>query len=144
MWRGQSIVYATDTEGYVGTDRRLVDFARGADLLIHDAQYKEDHYHGQMAGFPATQGYGHSTVTMACKVAGAAEVEKLVLFHHDPVYDDLTVAGLEADARTQFANTRAAYEGMEIALISTLAERRQGCDRSQSVRKRDVKYVHNG
>ena len=27
-WRGRSVVYATDTEGYVGTDRRLVAFAR--------------------------------------------------------------------------------------------------------------------
>ena len=27
-WRGKSIVYATDTEGYIGTDRKLVAFAR--------------------------------------------------------------------------------------------------------------------
>ncbi|MCC7187191.1 MAG: MBL fold metallo-hydrolase, partial [Anaerolineales bacterium] len=38
-WRGKSVVYATDTEGYVGTDRKLVQFARDADVLIHDAQY---------------------------------------------------------------------------------------------------------
>jgi len=69
----------------------------------------------------------------------------------DPMETEAPLLGLlllakrrTADARTQFANTWAAYEGMEIALISTLAERRQGCDRSQSVRKRDVKYAHNG
>src|SRR5690242_7819666 len=44
LWRGKSIVYATDTEGYVGTDRRLVQFAKEADVLIHDAQYLEAHY----------------------------------------------------------------------------------------------------
>jgi phosphoribosyl 1,2-cyclic phosphodiesterase len=49
-WHGKSIVYATDTEGYVGTDRKLVQFARGTDLLIHDAQYVEAHYRGQMMG----------------------------------------------------------------------------------------------
>ena len=27
-WRGKSVVYATDTEGYVGMDRKLVAFAR--------------------------------------------------------------------------------------------------------------------
>ena len=27
-WRGRSVVYATDTEGYVGTDRRLAAFAQ--------------------------------------------------------------------------------------------------------------------
>src|SRR5215210_4372177 len=37
-WRGRSVVYATDTEGYVGTDRKLVQFAKNADVLIHDAQ----------------------------------------------------------------------------------------------------------
>ena len=62
MWRGKSIVYATDTEGYIGTDRRLVRFAKDADMLIHDAQYSEEHYRGELAGFPSTQGYGHSTV----------------------------------------------------------------------------------
>src|SRR6185503_6616946 len=64
-WCGKSVVYATDTEGYIGTDRKLVAFARDTDVLIHDAQYSEEHYRGALAGFPSTQGYGHSTVTMA-------------------------------------------------------------------------------
>ena len=118
-WRGKSIVYATDTEGYVGTDRRLVQFAKNADVLIHDAQYLEAHYRGQLAGFPATQGYGHSTVTMACEVAFTAEAGQLVLFHHEPAYSDAMVAGMEATARVQFAEARAAHEGMEIVLPYT-------------------------
>ena len=115
-WRGQSIVYATDTEGYVGMDRRLVQFTRGTDVLIHDAQYREEHYRGQVKGFPSTQGYGHSTVTMACEVAAAAEVGRLVLFHHDPSYEDDVVDAIEHEARTRFENTVAAYEGLEISL----------------------------
>jgi len=43
-WRGLSLVYATDTEGYVNGDQRLARFAQGASLLIHDAQYTDDHY----------------------------------------------------------------------------------------------------
>ena len=70
-YRGRSLVYATDTEGYVGGDRKLAAFARGADLLIHDAQYSEEHYRGQIAGLPPTQGYGHSTGQMACELANA-------------------------------------------------------------------------
>ena len=42
-WRGRSVVYATDTEGYAGIDRRLVKFAMDADILIHDAQYLDEH-----------------------------------------------------------------------------------------------------
>jgi phosphoribosyl 1,2-cyclic phosphodiesterase len=115
-WHGKSAVYATDTEGYVGTDKRLVKFAKDADILIHDAQYLDEHYWGQLEGFPSTQGYGHSTVTMACEVALASEVGQLVLFHHDPSYSDAMVAGLEASAKARFGDAKAAYEGLEILL----------------------------
>lgn len=115
-WRGKSIVYATDTEGYVGTDKRLVAFARDADVLIHDAQYMDEHYWGLLDGFPSTQGYGHSTVTMACEVAASARVGELVLFHHDPAYSDAMVAGMEITARKKFGDAHAAYEGLELAL----------------------------
>jgi phosphoribosyl 1,2-cyclic phosphodiesterase len=138
-WRGGSIVYATDTEGYVGTDRRLVGFARGADVLIHDAQYAEEHYRGQMAGFPSTQGYGHSTAMMACEVAAAADAGKLVLFHHDPAYDDKMLDKIEHEARSRFANTVAAYEGLTLALGPSPAGRGVGV-RAQW----RVKYVQDG
>lgn len=113
-WRGKSIVYATDTEGYVGTDRRLVQFAGDADLLIHDAQYADERYWGQWPASSSTQGYGHSTVTMACEVAASARVGQLVLFHHDPCSSDGMVQDMEAAARKKFPNAQAAYEGLEI------------------------------
>jgi len=126
-WRGKSVVYATDTEGYVGTDRRLAQFAKNTDVLIHDAQYLETHYQGQLAGVPVRQGYGHSTVTMACEVAFASEAGQLILFHHDPSYSDAVVAGMEATAKAQFGETQAAYEGLEIVLPdkSKIAKRLQ-------------------
>ena len=119
-YQGRSLVYATDTECYAGGDQRLVNFARRADLLIHDAQYTEDHYIGALAGAPVTQGYGHSTAAMACGTARAAEVGQLVLFHHDPNYADKTIARIEHQARQVFANTVAAREGQ----IINLGERR--------------------
>ena len=115
-WRGKSVVYATDTEGYIGTDRKLVQFAKDADVLIHDAQYLDEHYWGQLAGFPSTQGYGHSTVSMACDVAASARVGRLILFHHDPGYSDAIVAGIEGTAKEKLGDTQAAYEGLEIVL----------------------------
>ncbi|MBN2119361.1 MAG: MBL fold metallo-hydrolase [Anaerolineales bacterium] len=138
-WRGKSVVYATDTEGYVGTDRRLVQFAKDADLLIHDAQYSEEHYWGQLAGFPSTQGYGHSTVTMACEVAAASESRQLVLFHHDPAYTDAQVAGMESAAQAHFSAAQAAYEGMELALSRASSAPAAPL----SARERDVKYAHH-
>lgn len=114
-WLGRSLVYATDTEGYVGGDRRLAAFARGADVLIHDAQYSEAHYRGQ-AGAPSTQGFGHSTVEMACEVAASARTGRLVLFHHDPSYPDTALDALQARARELFPNVQAAYEGLTLEL----------------------------
>jgi phosphoribosyl 1,2-cyclic phosphodiesterase len=112
-WRNKTVVYATDTEGYVETDQRLVKFAQNADMLIHDAQYRPEDYTN-----PAKpkQGWGHSTPDMACAVARACNAKQLVLFHHEPSYDDETIAEIEVSARKIFANTRSAYEGMEIRL----------------------------
>ena len=117
-YQGKSVVYATDTEGYIGTDRKLVNFSRNADVLIHDAQYSDDHYYGCLAGFPSTQGYGHSTATMAGQVAASAETGQLILFHHDPSYADDWVAAQEHAAKNIFPDSQAAFEGLEISLTS--------------------------
>jgi phosphoribosyl 1,2-cyclic phosphodiesterase len=135
-WRGKSVVYATDTEGYIGTDRRLVAFARDADVLIHDAQYAEAHYAGQLAGFSSTQGFGHSTATMACEVAASAETGQLILFHHDPSYSDEMVAAQENTAKANFPDSCAAYEGLEINIHTSQLQR--------GMHGRDVQYVKNG
>lgn len=105
---GKSIVYATDTEGYIGGDKRLIDFAKDANLLIHDAQYDPEEY-------LECQGFGHSTYEMAAQLAEAANVENLVLFHHDPCHDDDRLSQMEAKARELFPNTTAGAEGLEFA-----------------------------
>lgn len=108
-WQGKSIVVASDIEGYRGVDRHLIEFAHGADILIHDAQYSEPDYLNK-------QGWGHSTPRMACEVAQLANVKQLILTHHDPTYDDAMVAQLEREAQSYFPKTIAAYEGLEIEL----------------------------
>ena len=140
-WHGKSIVYATDTEGYVGTDKRLVKFAKDTNVLIHDAQYLDEHYWGGLEGFPSTQGYGHSTVTMACEVAASVSAGQLVLFHHDPAYSDEMVAGMERSAKNMFPDSVAAYEGLEIVLHNeNMSVRLQ----SSANAGRDVQYAQNG
>jgi len=109
-WKGKSVVFASDTEGYVDTDRRLVAFSRDTDLIIHDAQYTEEEYAMKK------QGWGHSTPSMACDVARLANARRLVLFHHEPLYDDEKIAAIERTARENFPDTIAAYEGLEIVL----------------------------
>jgi phosphoribosyl 1,2-cyclic phosphodiesterase len=140
-WRDKSVVYATDTEGYVGTDKRLVKFAKDADVLIHDAQYLDEHYWGQLEGLPSTQGYGHSTVTMACEVAASAQTGGLVLFHHEPSYTDDILAGMERKAKNLFTNSITSYEGLEIALGSDSVSMQL---QTPATRGRDVQYAQNG
>lgn len=138
-YQNKSVVYATDTEGYVGTDRKLIHFSRDADVLIHDAQYRDEHYFGSLNGFPATQGYGHSTASMAGEVAASAETGQLILFHHDPAYSDDWVAAQEERAKKIFLDSHAAYEGLEINLTSPLTPLLQ----ERGIGK-EVKYVTNG
>jgi len=117
-WRNLAVVYATDTEGYAHTDRRLVNFACNAHLLIHDTQYTEDQYLGLAPGGRPTQGWGHSTASMACEVAHAAGVGRLALFHYDPGYNDTVIAQIEAGARRLYPDAFAAREEMEVTLSS--------------------------
>jgi phosphoribosyl 1,2-cyclic phosphodiesterase len=112
-WSDKSMVYASDTESYVGGDIRLINFAKNVDLLIHDAQYTREEYVGE----PATkQGWGHSTPEMATAVAKAAKVKQLALFHHEPLHDDDTLVRIEKEAQKAFPNTILAYEGLTIEL----------------------------
>jgi ribonuclease BN (tRNA processing enzyme) len=109
-YAGKSIVYATDIESYVESDQRLIQFAKGADVLIHDAQYTMEQYLGPVS----LQGFGHSTPEMACRVAREAGVKQLVLYHHDPNHDDAAIAKKEENAKKLFSNTVAAYEGLTL------------------------------
>ncbi len=109
---GKSMVYATDTEGYVGNDTRLIEFAKNTELLIHDAQYAPDEY---LDNNFSKQGFGHSTYDMAAKVAQKAGAKRLALFHHDPSHDDDKLADMEANAKELFPNTMVATEGVEFS-----------------------------
>ena len=140
-WHGKSVVYATDTEGYVGTDKRLVKFAKDADVLIHDAQYLDEHYWGQLDGFPSTQGFGHSTVSMACEVAASAAAGQLILFHHEPSYTDDVLAGMERKAKSLFRDSTMAYEGLEFVLRDENMPMKL---QSPALNGRDVQYAQNG
>ncbi len=104
--KGNSIVFATDVEGFVGGDNRIAKFAENANVLIHDAQYSTGEYE-------MFQGFGHSTYEMACEVAKKAKVKKLVLSHHDPKHTDKDLKDLEKAAKKIFPETSIAAEGME-------------------------------
>ncbi len=113
LWRDKNMTFATDTEGYHGWDRRLSKFARGADLLIHDAEYTEEEY---LDPRTPKQGWGHSTWNMAVDVARLAGAKRLALFHHNARHDDDFMEAMEKQAQEAFPAAFVAREGMMVEL----------------------------
>jgi len=114
---GRSVVFATDVEhGGVPVSDAFVEFCRGCDLLIHDAQYTAEEYAGQ-AG-PPRKGWGHCMWTEAVEVARRAQVGRLALFHHDPGRADEAVLAIEREAQALFAGSFAAREGQVVDLAA--------------------------
>ncbi len=78
---GGVFVFSGDVEVQRGCRERLVEFARGADVFVMDAQYFLDEYE-------ARRGFGHSTYEDAVEVAQRAEVGAVYMTHHDAGHDD--------------------------------------------------------
>ena len=94
---GRKAVYATDSEidvlienkdktaGNLDVPRKLpkklVDFVRGADLLVSDGQYSDEEY-------KTKEGWGHARATTVVDLALQAGVQQLAIFHHDPMHTD--------------------------------------------------------
>jgi ribonuclease BN (tRNA processing enzyme) len=97
------------------TREELVRFARGARLLIHDAMYTGTEYMDH-------RGWGHSSYRDVVEFAIDAEVESLVLFHHEPDRSDgaldemLALCHQMVGERGGAVKVVAAAEGMELEL----------------------------
>lgn len=113
---GRSLIYMTDNELEKNTPttfREFVKFCRGADILVHDAQYTPETYRGH-------EGWGHSTWESVIRLAKEADVKELYLYHHDPDSTDSHVKKILRDSRASSAGGRlkihAAREGLELKL----------------------------
>jgi diguanylate cyclase (GGDEF)-like protein len=108
-----TVAYVTDHEPFWNSsesplrhpgDQRHLEFLRGADFVIHDAQYTQEEYRTKL-------GWGHSPVDYVTDVALAANVGRLALFHHDPTHDDDAIARIEDSQRMR---ARAAGSELEV------------------------------
>jgi phosphoribosyl 1,2-cyclic phosphodiesterase len=116
---GASLVYVPDDEIGENPDPRwyaeMVEFAGGADLLLHDAMYTD----GEYARF---RGWGHSTMRQAVRLAEDAGVRRLALFHHAPDRGDAELERMAGELRQEMetrgatVELRVAAEGEETAL----------------------------
>ena len=113
-WQDYTAAYITDTEHFSDRlDENILALADRADVLIYDCTYTDAEYnHPQFSKI----GWGHSTWQEAVKIAQAARVEKLVIFHHDPSHDDDFMDSIQIESIKLFPRSIVAKEGMSIVV----------------------------
>jgi len=102
----KAICYVTDTEHFDDRlDANIVELIRGADIAIYDAMFTNDEYQSR-------HGWGHSTWEEGLRLAEAAEVKTLILFHHAPGRTDDELDRLAEQVDRLRPGTRFAREGL--------------------------------
>jgi len=109
-----AFVYISDNELGPGASydtradwrRSLVEFVRGARVLVHDTTYTAEEYDHH-------RGWGHSTYEEAVELALDAGVEELVLFHHKPERTDD-----EADQRVAECRSLVQRRGGRLRIVA--------------------------
>jgi phosphoribosyl 1,2-cyclic phosphodiesterase len=103
-------IYATDTELSAADFTKNGEnsaFFKGADLVVLDAQYT-------LGEAIEKYNWGHSAFSMAVDFAANWGIRHLVLFHHDPAYDDKKLANILQSAR--WYTERMGIKGIKISL----------------------------
>lgn len=108
-----SFVFLTDNElGHAHDGGRsfeeYVRFCRGADLLVHDAEYTSEDY-------ASKKGWGHSTYHDALRLALAAGVKRFGLFHHNQERTDDGLDAIVSECRAVIANAGSPLECFAVA-----------------------------
>jgi len=86
---------ALDGEAAVKEENeKILNFYKGADILIHDTQYSAAEYEKHL-------GWGHSSYDYAMSAADKTGVKKLVFFHHDPNYNDKKLESMEEQYKNE-------------------------------------------
>ena len=89
-------------------NERIREFIRGADIVIHDAQYKQEEYSGHV-------GWGHCSYDLAIQTTAGLNLKKLVLFHHEPSRTDSQLEQIEKSyAKNESPQIVIAKEGITL------------------------------
>ncbi len=116
---GRSVVFLTDNElGFVHPGGMAysdyLEFCKGVDLLIHDAEYTPKEYETNIQ-------WGHSSYTDVLKLAMAAGVRQLGLFHINQERTDPAVDQMVHDCRLQIKAEGAGIKCFAVACDQMIA-----------------------
>ncbi|RLB09665.1 MAG: MBL fold metallo-hydrolase [Deltaproteobacteria bacterium] len=98
-----------DTEPFKDRDE-IIEFVKGADLIVHDAQYTEEEYRS------AKEGWGHSYIEYALDIGIKAGAKRLAFFHHDPDRTDEELDNLGNNYNSKEIESFFAKEKQEVVL----------------------------
>ncbi len=102
---GCSLFYTGDTAYF----EQLADFAKGCDVLLHEAVFlSADEWLAELTM--------HSTAAQAGKTARDASVEELLLFHFSPQHEHLEQRYIEEASQHFVGRVRACFDGLEVRL----------------------------
>lgn len=111
-FKGFEVVFATDFE-HSGNNKNLISFSKGCKYLVYDTTFMPDDFLGKTDGIPK-KGWGHSTYLRGAELSRKADVEYLVLYHHNPDYDDDKIDYMFALAKKIFPKTICSFDGMRL------------------------------
>jgi len=107
---GKRFIYATDTEltsgDFLKNDENCA-FFQDADMIVIDCQYT-------LGEAIDKYNWGHSAFSLAVDFAANWGIKHMVMFHHDPTYDDHKLYGILQSARWYIE--RMNIKGIEITL----------------------------
>lgn len=104
-----AIVFDVEHRGDV-LDQGVLELMRDADLAVYDSTYTEEE-------MPRHIGFGHSTPQHGIKLAKAANVTALALFHHLPSRTDSELRLMERTAQADFPGAFAAADGQIVDVL---------------------------
>lgn len=124
-WRfehnGRSMVYTTDSEHRLDDEAEragIVSFFSGADAVVFDAMYS------LADAISVKADWGHSSNIVGVELCQAAHAKRLVMFHHEPAYNDSQIQAVLNETRRFEEITRegaaldvlSAWDGLELTL----------------------------
>ena len=118
---GRTVIYSTDSEhkpSDMQDEADFIDFFRDADIVVCDTMYS------LADSVSMKEDWGHSSNVVAVDLCHEAGAKRLVLFHHEPTYDDEDIQRMHEESIRYEELTRegpgleviCAYDGLEIRI----------------------------